>query len=310
MGGFVLRGLNNLGQEDGGEAVRHRDPYHLGAQDLEVLRQKAIIWTLPDVRELDITDRCKTDVFVKAIAMLQIIWSSTQIVVRFALNLTVSPLEMSVVAFAVCALMIYGLYWRKPMGPEGVLTVHYDDTRDDVRGALRLALSNRDIASDSRGSLLDWLVRGTFSSIVGPTFPEGGLPKIRRVIREPGSPFGPDDKENPQVLDATELIAGACSATAFGVVHFGAWGFPFPTFADTLVWKVCTVYTSSYALVSLFYESMGIFNRVTGNFATKLLTIIYVLARLAILVEVVSSLFFLPPSTFASTWTTNIPHFA
>jgi len=108
MGGFVLRGLNNLGQEDGGEAVRH--PYHLCAQDLEVLRQKAIISALPDVRELDITDRCKTDGFVKAIAMLQIIWSSTQIVVRFALNLTVSPLEMSVVAFTVCTLIIYGLY--------------------------------------------------------------------------------------------------------------------------------------------------------------------------------------------------------
>lgn len=73
--------------------------------------------------EEEIKDRSKGDMFVKVIAVGQIVWSVIQIIVRATRRLAVSPLEIAVVAFAVCAVLICGLYWNKPQRVNATKTI-------------------------------------------------------------------------------------------------------------------------------------------------------------------------------------------
>lgn len=78
-----------------------------------------------------------------------------------------------------------------------------------------------------------------------------------------------------------------------------------------MVWRVSSLYTVAYALVAvlvgLTFTAFDLYSWATV--VQRGSTLLYILARLAITVEAFRSLFFLPPSTFNSAWTTNFPHF-
>ena len=58
----------------------------------------------------------KPDSLVRIIAVGQILWVSIQILIRATRHLAVSQLEIAVVAFASCAVTMYGLNWRDVSG--------------------------------------------------------------------------------------------------------------------------------------------------------------------------------------------------
>jgi hypothetical protein len=66
------------------------------------------------LRERDIQDRAKADSFAKAFTMLQTFWVTCNIIARAAYNLPITPLEISTVAYAVCAGITYAVWWHKP----------------------------------------------------------------------------------------------------------------------------------------------------------------------------------------------------
>src|SRR5207248_1606571 len=71
----------------------------------------------------ELEDKSKGDIFVKAIAIVQISWATLQIIARAARKLPISQLELAVLAFAACAVVIYGLYWTKPKGIRCTTTI-------------------------------------------------------------------------------------------------------------------------------------------------------------------------------------------
>ncbi|KAL7932133.1 hypothetical protein V8C35DRAFT_103065 [Trichoderma chlorosporum] len=104
MGGFVIHG----------RAPSCHFPYHLNGSNILTLRKRGYILKIPDIKEEEIRDKSKTDDLAKLIALGQIAWSIFQIIVRAARRLPVSPLEVAVAAYAVCAVIIYALYLKKP----------------------------------------------------------------------------------------------------------------------------------------------------------------------------------------------------
>lgn len=85
----------------------------LDSRQFAIAREKGII-TMPKYTEQEITDKSKSDGLVKLIAMLQVLWLVVQLVVRKIGNLPFSQLEITTVAFAATAVIIYCIDFIKP----------------------------------------------------------------------------------------------------------------------------------------------------------------------------------------------------
>jgi hypothetical protein len=109
MGGFVI-------EEDG---TRPR----MMPKDIHRLRftDAAIVWlakhepnSLPNLTESQISDKSTSNTLAKSLACIQAAWFCVNCVVRASQGLSVSLLELNTAAHAVCALVVYCLWWKKP----------------------------------------------------------------------------------------------------------------------------------------------------------------------------------------------------
>ncbi|KAJ7130488.1 hypothetical protein C8R44DRAFT_614159, partial [Mycena epipterygia] len=76
-----------------------------------------------DVEAEDISDKSKGDAFTKGIALLQGLWFSTQCLARLHQHLPITQLEVATLAFAVVNILIWSLWWAKPLGVERPILV-------------------------------------------------------------------------------------------------------------------------------------------------------------------------------------------
>jgi hypothetical protein len=73
---------------------------------------------VPDISEEHICDKSKASNLAKTLVCLQALWFCVQCIVRFAQGLAVSLLELNVFGHAICALLMYLLWWDKPLDIE------------------------------------------------------------------------------------------------------------------------------------------------------------------------------------------------
>ncbi|UKZ79430.1 hypothetical protein TrVFT333_007183 [Trichoderma virens FT-333] len=295
-GGFVIRGTPTRNQQ-------HHDPYHLNGTCVLMLRMEGHITRLPDLTEAEINDKSKGDVLVKLIALGQIVWATIHIIVRAVRRLPVSPLEVAVVAFAACAVFIYGLYWGKPQRVGIAHTIRLNNTSRSHGGAIPPEVY--------------YGIRVEVPSRVFKTIYSGVLLGILGIESEaetlPGAPIS-IDTDNGAVGDPLR-IGGivAIGAAVFGGLHAIAWNFAFPSAVELTLWRFASVYTAAaplcVVLLTIFASKRDskLGERLPGAIGF-ILMFGYVLARLFILVEMFRTLFFLPPGSYISTWTSNIPH--
>jgi hypothetical protein len=70
---------------------------------------------IPDISKLEILDKSKASDLAKTPVCLQAFWFCMQVLVRVASHLTISILELNTFAHALCTLLIYFLWWDKPL---------------------------------------------------------------------------------------------------------------------------------------------------------------------------------------------------
>jgi hypothetical protein len=292
MGGFVIRSKPAEGNS-------YNNPYHLIAEDIYQLRRKGYLQALPNITVEEIEDLSKGDALVKVIAVGQILWTVLQILVRAVQRLPVSPLEVAVVAFAVCAVIIYSLYWNKPQQVYATFTV--------------LDYLDKEIPQDVLSTIKEGAA--TFSILKKMFF-------ISENSRLPGSTVSIGSL--PQFSDSEislGLLATVVGATVFGVIHIIAWNFTFPSTFELILWRCASVYSAAYPLFSLLLRfacatisvklDIAISTMDSVFLSTNLPSAcLYVVARLIILAEIFRTLCFLPAGSYVSTWASNIPHVA
>lgn len=114
------------------------------------------------------------------------------------------------------------------------------------------------------------------------------------------------------ILFYYEKFEGTSSLTllllpiAYGGIHLAAWGFEFPSPAESLLWKIsCLIIMGLLAMVVLMHWISSMELR---HFAYIML-ILYVAARIFIVVESFISLRHVPIGVYAAVpWVQNIPH--
>jgi hypothetical protein len=262
--------------------------YHLTGRQIWQLRKDGILPRLPQISETELSDRSKSDALVKSIALFQIFWATVQILVRAARNLVIPQLELAVIAFATCAIIIYGIYWSKPKNVGAATTILQFEGLIPER-VLTLINGRRSYMRDM-------------------------FPLIDLSGDENGSPI-PRDAQEDHHDGLVWYIIMTLGATIFGGIHVGAWNFIFPTNIEAIFWRVASLYSTLLGpTIFTIILSGGVFPVCTEFDPSPLiipfLLIFYVIARLFILVETFRTLFYLPPLAYVSTWTGTIPHFS
>jgi len=123
------------------------------------------------------------------------------------------------------------------------------------------------------------------------------------------SQFLPKDAQLTRMDDG--IVFGG---VVFGALHCAAWNSPFPTAIERLLWRVASLVSAGmlplYYLILLcdIHTSRPRFVKQILWVLELLAIIVYILARLFLLVEMLRSLGFLPPEAFTATWASEIPH--
>ena len=277
--------------ENGG-SYPYNNPYHLTALEICKLREEGTLPKLPYISEEELRDKSKSNSFIKAIAIFQIIWSTIQIIVRTVRKIAISQLELAVIAFAACAVVIYVLYWSKPKDINTVTTIlqYQDQIPKDI-------LQRIEDCTNGCGEFGSFLFMGKDE----PTRRHAGSRIKNDTLEEPN-----DDSADNAIPFA--MIVMAFGATLFGGIHVGAWNFEFPSRTELIFWRCASVFSAAYGLTLIISTSTAhVPVKIEGIFIS-MWTFLYVMARLFLLVEIFRTLYFLPPDAYISTWTTSIPH--
>ncbi|PTB45595.1 hypothetical protein M441DRAFT_451872 [Trichoderma asperellum CBS 433.97] len=199
MGGFVIKKTNAEAETGNGYNL-----HHLSGRDVYILRKKRCIGKLPNITQRELKDRVKSDSLIKAISISQIIWSTARILDRTVYGLAICALELTVLAFALCAIAIYWLYWDKPKSI-GVSTtidrlISYERIKDILVEARTRAYSTRHIFSLKRTR--------AFSS---------------RSEAVDGAPLRIDTIREGKEFDNKTFWALLVGVVLFGGIHVGGW---------------------------------------------------------------------------------------
>jgi hypothetical protein len=287
----------SVNEEATTEKGTHHDPFHLTTRAIHNLRRAGVLPKLPSITVDEINDENKCDAFTRAISVIQIAWISVQVVARSARRLAVSQLEVAVLAFSACAIIIYALNWKKPKG----LSVPY--TLFSFLGAIPSKVVRCTIGGrDGTDKLFDESILLVLFDYVGPPGPPETLSR-----RAPNDSSIAQDPHKYALYDVFGLFIGT---TLFGGLHAAAWNFTFPTRIEQIIWRAssvnCTIYMFAWALSIFIFPDDNNPRRLTIRF----ISILYVLARLFLIIEIFRTLCFLPPDAYMSTWATNISHLA
>ena len=254
-----------------------------------------------------LSDRSKGDALVRVAAMLQITWLLVQIIARSFSDMDTTLLEVTVIAFALCALATYALLWHKPQ--DVTVPVYVEAARLLTRADV-IGLAARSPVSSLMGHEF-WLHGVAVRAMADNVWPHS--PGLR--VRVPGlmrEPF----YFNPIVIGIG--LGGAF----FGSIHFAAWNFVdiFPTDVERLLWRLACIVLVGLPPIGISIYWVGTHYRKTHEMVAPRVTRVlkpfgyalmplYLLARLYIVVEVFRSLPYLPPSAYREVdWPIDIPH--
>ncbi|KAF7369948.1 hypothetical protein MSAN_00624600 [Mycena sanguinolenta] len=242
------------------------------------------------ISEEDIKDRSKGDAFSKGIALLQGLWFILQTLARTHQRLAITQLEVATLAFAVVNILIWLLWWNKPLDVQRPIVIGPPMQPDAEAIILPVQLSRLD----------------RFSIAVG--FDPKGIYKPLSSLSVPS--FWSMDGDYTKA-DILLFLVGIL----FGAIHCAAWNAIFPTPVEMWIWRISTVVVTAIPGLTLLLILMEISDQlesvlVAGFGVIMLLGFpLYIAARIILIVLPLVELRLLPASAFVDiNWSTYIPH--
>ena len=315
----------------------------LSLEDIErLVRTNQIVY--PIVTREEIQDRSKGDAVTKALVVLQTTWFLLQCAARGLgrQHLAVTELELATAAFAVLNLVIYALWWDKPLDVHCPIVVvrrrrrRRSAAQDDARAAAAILERNREgsqpgeesgVAAPrqerdgwARARSLGWLRDGWQSVFFcgwACTWTDVGA--WLQSVLEPylvmmgGSSVhqdmffvvgGQDD-----IINGSSGSGMALVTMAFGGIHCIAWSFAFPSQPEQLLWRISSMVITGFPLALVGVGFVGQWLHEVFITLLVLLVVLYPVSRIVLLVLSLSTLRSLPPSAYQTVqWTTFLPH--
>jgi hypothetical protein len=187
----------------------------------------------PNVHRDDIQDKNKADAFVRILSSIQVFWFALQCIGRAAQHLSVSMLELDVVAIVLCTFPTFFFWFHKPLDVDTPVTLHLEGSFQlrDV-----LALADPDVAKQPfKLTPLDF--------VNPPPDPYQILDPIMWAFEHlfrlgdnskhvPITRFKNTARMNPGKVTISEWLVSTALTLSFIGIHFVAWNFDFPTLLE------------------------------------------------------------------------------
>jgi hypothetical protein len=110
-----------------------------GSPDFQTLSPEGLLLlarcmpeVVPDVSEEDILDESKANGFQKVVVCIQATWFLVSTVFRMSSGYPIALLELNTFAHALCALLIYFIWWQKPLDVSGSIIIDGQRCEDMV----------------------------------------------------------------------------------------------------------------------------------------------------------------------------------
>ncbi|KAF8327814.1 uncharacterized protein EI90DRAFT_2927562 [Cantharellus anzutake] len=255
------------------------DPSTRSAVGLDDLQQyPKIIEKTGDTRKAatarkEILDRSKGDAFSKIIIVLQLLWFITQYVGRWASHLHRSQLETMTLAYAALSLVLYVLWWHKPVN-------------------------------------IQFPIHVTKESPSVPPTSETNVDQPTPKMETDADPMSLVQVSEPKFNDS--LFIFTATGMIFGGIHCLAWSFPFPTRTEMILWRVSAIYVTvapAFLFLAVLAEHHSHLDEAIYVIIAVLIPL-YAAVRVILLVLTFSSLRSPPPSLYQTpSWSSFLPHF-
>ncbi|KAF7329617.1 hypothetical protein MKEN_00224700 [Mycena kentingensis (nom. inval.)] len=267
---------------------------------------------LRDVPDAIIADRSKQDVFAKGVAFLQGIWFVLRFSARTHQHLGVTVLEVATLAFALINLVIWILWWSKPLQVTQPIVLRvgvgggkpeFDETAHiDVEGEHAPAQAHENAAPALKRART-WKTH--FAALVGIDYPSNVFnPRIQKTV--PAFWYASlEDAQDTRGIETATLVEFFV-AGAFGGLHAGVWRGQFPTLDERSLWRAASLVIAvvpSVLAIGMMLRSLPVPRLLTT------MAIVYVPPRLVLLVLPFTTLRQLSASTFKQVdWNAYFPH--
>jgi hypothetical protein len=241
-------------------------------------------------------DKSKGDALSKGLALAQGLWFCVQYFARIHQHLAVTQLEVATLAFAVVNVFIWALWWSKPLDVQWPIVVGPPKAEE-------VDLTRRAGPKDLSG-----LIK-FFGIIFGDYSWEEDRYDPLLSSSVPSFWTSPDSENMTEFKYG--LIFEFLVGIVFGAIHCAAWNAGFPTAEEMWIWRSSSLTVTVIPILwwAGFVLAQINFLAVLGVMLLVLLILIYVLARIPLLLLPFIALRSLPPPVFTDVnWSIYIPH--
>ena len=301
----------------------------------------------PYLSSEDLKNQSKSDALVKGLTIWQILWLVIQILARSFQSppLDTTLLEITVCAFAACAILTYIFLWHKPQDIKVPTCIHALRmiTREDVialaaRAPLSTMFTNEfwlhgvavrgmgdNVFPFTRGLKVPSRLTSSFSrknTSFKDSFSHHHPPSTAKPFTQEAPPPLSHEKEESAIYLSPVLVGIGLSGALFGAIHWAAWSFHFPSPTERLLWRIsCGVLLGFPILMTAIYSGYSHYSRGQRTVSSRANEVLrrfghvcvplYLLARVYLLVEVFRSLAYSERSVFAEVnWPSAFPHYS
>jgi len=267
----------------------------------------------PIVSREEIEDRSKGDAVTKTLVVLQTAWFLLQCVVRASQHLALTELELATAAFAVLSIVMYVLWWDKPLDVQ--LPIRVRRRRSDS-GAEEQDRGREDGESTGRLPARKWNWQNclpiAWGAMIEPFFVmmgAGGWSEMYEVT----SYLVVGQEEYDTAMQPFPLVwvigpGTILVTTVFGGIHCVGWSFDFPSHTERLLWRISAISITGVPWGIVMFAILVPLGD-TPPVILLVLTLLYGLSRALLVVVSFSTLRSLPASALRIVeWTTFLPH--
>ncbi|KAJ6477964.1 hypothetical protein DFH09DRAFT_1379330 [Mycena vulgaris] len=296
MGGFVSR--------IGHHAVT--TSAQLGPCDVSVAAPTKYLIDIRAVKVEEMEDKSKGDALSKGMALVQVLWFTTQCLARVGQRLPVTELEITTLAFAIVNFVIWILWWKKPLDVQQPISVGTHEGSNTLTSEPPARLNGDPYRWRRRGKRLLGALMGRYSSWVYT--PASSVPSFWSTNF--------DDQQHISLIKC--LVIECLVGIIFGAIHCAGWMTDFPSTAEMWMWRSCSALVAaipSGCAIGLLLVEVNLLNVYSesalaiGKIYMFLAIPLYIIARLFLIALPFIALRAPPPGALIEVnWSDYIPH--
>lgn len=280
----------------------------------------------PTIQTSTIADKDKADAFARVVTLLQVGWFLVHCIARFVQDLSLTPLELSTLAFSLSAFAVLFYQRHKPSGVDEPIIITVDKPLAIILQEAGQDLSHKPYYIETPLDFVEAEAEERFSYIrifFGPFH----LDSRKRPL--PVQSFYNISSRPPHGLGPPNIAFAMVFVPLYYGLNFVGWWITFPTPTESLLWRIAVI-TQGVACISFLLlcwpgYRLGKWLCGSGRKSSRqsafrelprlpdplvlLIHLIYTIARLYVIVESIVSIRLQPLVVYRSVaWWDCLPH--